>query len=435
MKIVQIVPGSGGTFYCENCLRDSSLTKCLRTLGHDAMLVPMYLPVFTDEPDVGRDVPVFFGGINVYLQQKFGVFRKTPRWVDSLFDSRWLLKLAARQAGSTRAAGMGEMTLSMIHGAEGRQAKELDRLVTWLVEHEQPEVVHIATIMLIGLARRIKEKLGVPIVVSMQDEHVWLDSLDKPYDRLCWEAISERTSDCDAFVSVSGYYADFMRERVGMPADLVQTVHIGIDTTGYEQAPLTFDPPVLGYLSKMTPSLGFGKLIDAFIELKKKDSLKRLRLRAMGGMTGGDKAFLAEMRGKLDSAGAGADAEFLPELDRASRQEFLDSLSVLCVPIEEGEAFGSFLIESWAAGVPVVMPKVGGFVELIEATGGGIMYDARNGSLSGTLESLLCDPERARELGKAGRAGVADRFTIRHMAENTLKIYGKILERSRADNE
>ena len=98
MKIVQIVPGSGGTFYCENCLRDSSLAKAFRALGHDAVLVPMYLPVFTDEPEIGRDTPVFFGGINVYLQQKFSLFRKTPRWLDRLFDSRWLLNLAAKRA-------------------------------------------------------------------------------------------------------------------------------------------------------------------------------------------------------------------------------------------------------------------------------------------------------------------------------------------------
>jgi len=428
MKIVQIVPGSGGTFYCENCLRDSSLARCLHTLGHDAMLIPMYLPVFTDEPQAGSDVPVFFGGINVYLQQKFGIFRKTPRWLDRLFDSSWLLKMAAKQAGSTTAAGMGDMTLSMILGAEGRQAKELDRLVTWLAEQEQPDIVHIATIMLIGLARQIKERLGVPVVVSMQDEHVWLDSLDKPYDKRCWEAIGERTPDCDAFISVSDYYADFMRERVGMPAEMVHTVHIGIETEGYEQAPLSFDPPVLGYLSKMTPSLGFGKLVDAFIALKKKEGLVNLKLRAMGGMTGGDKAFLAEMRKKLDAEGFGGDVELLPELDKASRQKFLDSLSVLCVPIEDGEAFGSFMIESWAAGVPVVMPKVGGFVELIEQTGGGIMYEVEDNGLVAALESVLCDAERARALGTAGRASVADAFTIRHMAENTLKVYELVLK-------
>ena len=423
MKIVQVVPGSGGTFYCENCLRDSSLAKCLRTMGHDAMLVPMYLPVFTDDADVSAGVPVFFGGINVYLQQKFGIFRKTPRWLDRAFDSKWLLRLAAKQAGSTTAAGMGDMTLSMIHGADGQQAKELDRLVAWLAEQEQPDVVHIATIMLIGLAKQIKERLGIPIVVSMQDEHVWLDSLDKPYDERCWEAIAERASDCDAFISVSAYYADFMRGRVSMPAEKVHTVHIGIDTAGYEQAPLTFDPPVVGYLSKMTPSLGFGRLIDAFIELRKRDGLKGVKLRAMGGMTGGDRAFLGEMRRKLASEGLSEDVELLPELDRPSRQRFLDSLSVLCVPIEEGEAFGSFMIESWAAGVPVVMPRAGGFVELIEATGGGEMYEPGNGNLARALESLLSDPERARRLGRAGRDGVENAFTIRHMAENTLNVY------------
>ena len=45
MKIVHIIPGTGGAFYCGNCLRDSHLVKALRTIGHDVIKVPMYLPL------------------------------------------------------------------------------------------------------------------------------------------------------------------------------------------------------------------------------------------------------------------------------------------------------------------------------------------------------------------------------------------------------
>ncbi|MCK5114935.1 MAG: hypothetical protein KAR11_09265 [Phycisphaerae bacterium] len=44
MKIIQLTPGSGDNFYCENCLRDNFIVKALRQLGHDAVLVPLYLP-------------------------------------------------------------------------------------------------------------------------------------------------------------------------------------------------------------------------------------------------------------------------------------------------------------------------------------------------------------------------------------------------------
>jgi hypothetical protein len=107
LKVIQILPGSGGTFYCENCMRDAALVKAMRRQGYDVILVPMYLPLYTDDPDIAKGIPVFFGGINVYLQQQFPLFRKTPRWLDRVLDSRPMLWLASRQEGSTKAAGMG----------------------------------------------------------------------------------------------------------------------------------------------------------------------------------------------------------------------------------------------------------------------------------------------------------------------------------------
>jgi hypothetical protein len=64
MKIIQITPGSGDAFYCENCLRDAWLVQALRRLGHDAILAPLYLPVRLDVPPPDSPPPRagFFGG-------------------------------------------------------------------------------------------------------------------------------------------------------------------------------------------------------------------------------------------------------------------------------------------------------------------------------------------------------------------------------------
>jgi len=66
MNIVQITPGAGAMF-CGNCLRDNALVAALRKLGHQAVMVPLYLPITLDEPDQSDGTPIFFGGINVYL--------------------------------------------------------------------------------------------------------------------------------------------------------------------------------------------------------------------------------------------------------------------------------------------------------------------------------------------------------------------------------
>uniref|UniRef100_UPI00356AD869 glycosyltransferase family 4 protein n=1 Tax=Pontiella sp. TaxID=2837462 RepID=UPI00356AD869 len=192
---------------------------------------------------------------------------------------------------------------------------------------------------------------------------------------------------------------------------------------GFEQAPLEFDPPVLGYLSRMNTALGIDKLVDAFIELKKVPGLEQLKLRATGGAVGDDLRCVDEQKRKLARAGWADDAEFVEDFTREERLAFLQTISVMCVPVEQGEAFGSFIIESMAAGVPVVQPNAGAFPELIEATGGGVVYE----NLVGDLRALLLNPERARELGAKGREAVYENFGVEAMARNMISVYRELL--------
>jgi len=426
MKIVMIIPGVGGGFYCENCLRDTGVIKVLRQRGHDATVIPLYLPISTDDPEVAKDAPIFFGGVRLYLQQKSRLFRRMPAWMMRLLDSRWLLDFAARRAGSTRAGDLGEMTLSMIRGQDGGQAEELERLVEWLQKDARPDVIHISSVLLIGLASPLKARMGVPLVCGLQDEDTWLDALNPPYNRACWEAIRERCPAVDLFLPVSHFYADLMRTKLGLPADKLRVVYPGINPAEYRTAPVQPDPPVIGYLSKMTHSLGLETLVDAFIHLKKA-RFPALKLRAMGGQTGDDSRFLAELRRKVSGLGFSADVEFLPGLDRASRVEFLSGLSVLSVPMAQGEAFGLFMIESLAAGVSVVLPARGGFPELVQATGGGTLYDpAEPAALTEALATMLSDRATAREMGQRGQAVVRERFIFDRMADDLLAVYGSL---------
>jgi len=422
MKVVHIVPGSGGTFYCQNCMRDGALVQALRRAGEDVVMVPMYLPMFTDGDPVQDDTPVFFGGINVWLQQQVPFFRKTPRWLDRLFDSKWMLKRAAKMEGTTSASELGAMTLSMLEGTEGNQKKEVERLVDWLAEHERPDVVHISNALLIGLAGEIKARLDVPVVCSLQDEDWWLDEINPPYDAECWAATRARCGDVDRFVAVSNWYADKMSQQLLVSRDEIDVVYVGIDLSGYERAPLDFDPPVLGYLSRMNEALGLDKLVDAFIELKKVPGLEKLQLKVTGGAVGDDIKCVEGQKQKLEKAGLLADTEFEEDFTREKRLAFLKSISVMCVPVEQGEAFGSFIIESMAAGVPVVQPNAGAFPELIEATGGGMVYE----NLVDDLKAMLLNPERARELGAKGRDSVHESFSVESMARNMISVYREV---------
>lgn len=387
-------------------------------------MVPMYLPVLIDTDGITGDVPVFFGGVNVFLQQEFKFFRKTPRWLDKLFDSRWMLRQVAAREGSTEAAGLGPMTLSMLQGADGHQKKELDRLIDWLKEYEKPDLVHISNSLLLGLVPEIKRALNVPVVCTLQDEESWLDHIDEPYDGMCWDAMSEHADDVDGFIAVSRWYADEMCKRMGIDGGKMRVVQLGIDLDERDPISLCFDPPVLGYLSKMTESLGLGLLTDAFVTLKKNPRLQNLKLRATGGQLGADVGFVRGLKNELAKHGIEQDAEFLEGFDAEHRSDFLRSLTVLSVPAPQGESFGMFITEALAEGVPVVQPRVAAFPEVVEATGGGVLYNADEpGALASALESLLLDPDRARDLGRRGHDAVFENFGIDKMAEGFAAVY------------
>ena len=86
MKILAITAGAAN-MYCGSCLRDNALAAELMAQGHDVVLVPLYTPTLTDEPNVSQE-KVFFGGISVYLEQYSALFRHTPRWLDRSLSSR-----------------------------------------------------------------------------------------------------------------------------------------------------------------------------------------------------------------------------------------------------------------------------------------------------------------------------------------------------------
>lgn len=424
MKIVHIIPGSGGTFYCQNCMRDNQLIESLRNLGHDVKMVPMYLPLNVDVHGLMGDTPVFYGAINIYLKEKVAFYRHAPMWMERLFDSESLLQMAAKKAGSTRASGLEEMTISTLLGEEGSQASELDNMVNYLKQHVQPDVVHLSNALLLGLARRMKNDLGARVVCSLQDENEWIDPMRPQYQDKVWNLMGERAKDVDAFIAASQFYADKSIEKMNLPPDNVHVVYGGIDFDGYQPSPLSTNPPVIGYLCRMSEYFGLGVVVDAFIKLKQDERFKDAQLKLTGGYTGDDKPFLKQKLRDVAKAGFSDSVFVLEEFDKAHRIEFLKSLTLLSVPVLVGEAFGAYQIEALAAGVPIVQPNLGGYPEFIQATGGGVIYEPNDSDqLVEAWKSLLLDPQKMKQMGEQGRKVVLEQFSMNHMAQRIVDVY------------
>jgi glycosyltransferase involved in cell wall biosynthesis len=405
-------------------MRDNALAVALGKLGHDALMVPLYLPPTLDEASAAENAPLFYGGINVYLQQKVGLFRHTPRWADRFFDSPALLQSAARRAGMTQAHELGDLTVSMLRGEEGRQAKELSRLVEWLAADFKPDVVCLSNALLMGLARRIKSETGALVACTLQGEDTFLDSLPPPDAEAAWRTLAERAEDVDAFIAVSQYHADLMRTRANLAPEKVHVVYNGILLDGYATSASPPAVPTLGYLARMCPPKGLETLVEAFILLRRNNRIPGLRLRIAGARTEGDLLYVARLQTRLSEEGLKNDAEFLPNISRKEKIDFLQSLSVLSVPATYGESFGLYVIEALAAGVPVVQPRHAVFPELLGQTGGGVLCEPDDpASLAAAIESLLSNGEKARALGQEGQRNVRAKFSVEEMARNTAAVF------------
>ena len=233
MNIIQLTPGAGAMF-CGNCFRDNALVRALRKMGHEVTMMPLYLPLTLDEEDQSAGTPIFFSGINVYLEQKSAFFRSAPDWIHNLFTSRPLLRWAGSKAAKTRAADLGDLTLSMLRGEEGNQARELDELIGWLQQGaNRPDIICLSNALLIGMARRLKSDLSVPVVCTLQGEDSFLDALPSSHREVCWQTLAERAAAVDAFIAPSHYFADLMSERLNLPPRRVYVIHNGIDLAGY----------------------------------------------------------------------------------------------------------------------------------------------------------------------------------------------------------
>ncbi|MHC4993951.1 MAG: glycosyltransferase family 4 protein [Planctomycetota bacterium] len=432
MRIVQLTPGTGN-FHCGNCMRDNALVNAQRAMGHDVLMAPMYLPHVVDETEAAGETPIFFGGVNVYLQQKLGLFRHTPAWFDRMLNAPRLLRKLADLAGMTSAKDLGELTVSMLRGEEGRQGKEIDKLVAYLKERGGADVVVLSNCLLMGLAKRLRDELGAAVVCTLAGEDAYLDTLIEPYKSQAWGLLQAKANDAAAFIPVSRYYGDVMSERMGLSADLVKPVYNGIDLEGY--APASEDPgyPSIGYMARMCHGKGMHTLVDAFILLKKGGAHPDLRLCLAGSATPEDRPYIEDQKKKIEAAGLVGDVEFLTNIDHHQKQEFLRSLTVMSVPATYGESFGLYLLEAWASGVPVVQPRCAAFPELIEDTRGGTLCEPDDpADLANELEAVLADRVAARDMGAAGRAAVLDRFGVEHMADEVMKVYEQVASQNKS---
>ena len=416
--------------YCGTCIHDNTVATVLKKQGHNVTLVPTYTPTRTDEANVSLN-RVFFGGINVYLQQKLTLFRHTPWAFDRLLDSPRLLNGLARFSGSTDARDLGELTVSMLQAEQGHQKKELAKLVKWLRTDVHPDIVYLTNSMLVGFAREMKKALEVPVVCALQGEDIFLQDLIEPYKTEALTHLAERAADADGFVAPCRYYARFMADAyLKVPVDKIDVVPLGLNLDGHGAAASkpALPPFIVGYLARICPEKGLHILVDAFHTLTQELGAENIHLHVAGYLGEKDKPYFEELVNQIQAWGLTDSFVHHGEVTRAQKIEFLNRLHVFSVPTVYRESKGLSILEALANGTPVVQPRHGAFPEMIEATGGGILVTPESAdAVAEGIRVLYNDAKKREHLGRTGQSNVHLKFNDAAVAAQLLAVFEKYL--------
>jgi glycosyltransferase involved in cell wall biosynthesis len=433
VNILSITAGAAG-MYCGSCSRDNALAVELLARGHQVTLLPLYTPTNVDEANASHR-RVLFGGISIYLQQYSPFFRRTPRFLDRLWDSPWVINALASRSLSTDPSLLGDLTVSMLEGDGGVLGKEFEKLLEWIAEEPIPDVVNLPNSLLIGLAAPLRRALKRPICCTLQGEDLFLNGLVEPYRSRAVALIRAQVRDVDRFLSVSDYYVPIMSEMLRIPAEKVSVAPLGINLDGYERPSsgelarrrLGEGGFRVGYFARVAPEKGLHVLADAYTRLRARTSGAKMRLEAAGYMAPAQAPYLDGIKRDLAKAGLADEFEYHGAVNRDGKLSFLKTLDVLSVPAPYDEPKGVFLLEAMGVGVPVVQPRRGAFTEIVEKTGGGLLVPPEDPeALADALHTLWQDRPLAERLAQRGFEGVREHYSIQRSTDRLMAVYEQV---------
>lgn len=410
--------------YCGACARDLALVRGLMARGHDVEIVPLYTPLKYDTDEPPGLAPVFLGGLNAWLQQHSGFFRRLPPSWDRALDHPALLRLISRFALSTEAAKLGDLTLSTLAGHDGLQRKEFARLLDYLKTTPAPDALIITNSLLSGVAASLQQHFAAPVLCGLQGEDNFIQSLGARHRERAVALVAANAAHVDLFVASSHDCARRTGALLGLASDRIRVVRSGL--VAYEFAPLAARraippegaPLTVGYLSVITPGKGLDLLVEACATLVAEG--REVRLLVAGLVL--NQGYFKQVRRRVAQAGLANHFDYRGEVDREGKLALLGEAQVFCVPSRFAEARGVAVMEALASGLPVVVPHSGVYPEMLEGFDAGLLVAPNDaGVIADALRQLHGDPVGTVRRGQNGATLIAKRYNVDTAAEEMLE--------------
>ena len=212
--------------------------------------------------------------------------------------------------------------------------------------------------------------------------------------------------------------------RRGCRSDRVAVIGNGLPPAAFTEA----DPALprhpdlfrVGMIARMNArSKNHTMLLEATAWLKN-------RLPKLEVVLVGDGPLRSELQRKAEECGIAGMVQFLG--NRQDVQAILASLDVTVLP-SSSESLSNAILESMAAGVPVIANRVGGNSELLAGDKGILIPPDDVEALANALERVARDVPMRESMGRKARQFALGNFTIDQMRKQYEELYAQLLDR------
>ncbi len=260
---------------------------------------------------------------------------------------------------------------------------------------------------------------GVPVrIAAIRDTGAHLSSTHKTLQRIaCGMAncILVNAAAVKQWLVGQGYAENKIRV---IPNGIVSRPAEGAPTLR-QQCGLPSDAALVGVMCRLSPVKGLNYFIDAAAALASRHVDARFLII-------GDGQEKETLRAQVQRLGLESKIVFTGF--RTDTSEVLPQLSVSVLP-SLTEGMSNTLLESMAAGVPVVATRVGGNPEIVVDGHTGLLTPAQDpAALAEAISKLLANPVLARQMGAAGKDRIAKHFSVEQTIQQTQVLYNEMLE-------
>lgn len=228
-------------------------------------------------------------------------------------------------------------------------------------------------------------------------------------------------------IAISEVIGRHMVQDFKVPPEVVRIIPRSVDLSRFQIARAVKapgEPKVVTMIGRITPLKGHPYFLKAMAQVMRQ--FPDVRVKIIGDAPSKKKAYKDELVLLARRLGLSNNVEFLG--NRRDIPELLAQSDCLVLSTVTQEAFGRVILEAQAAGVPVVATRVGGVIEIIEDGKTGLLVMPKDPpAMAKAVLRLLTDSTLAQKIVEQSQKRIDERYTIRHMADATIKVYEEVL--------